>query len=319
MGERMAEAALQWAVLLAELAVLVVAVAVLLALAARRIGVARLRDWLGSGRLRGALKGILLGFLTPFCSYSAIPVVAGMIDARIRTATIAGFLLASPLLDPIVVGVLLALFGWQATLAYAVVAFAAVLSAALAADAAHLERHLTPARAPAGHVAPPAGIRGPGGAADCGAPDPFGDESPWRGRRAEARSALRYALDLVRRLAVPMVLAVIIAAAIVGFVPQDLVARWSGSGNPLAVPVAALLGVPFYVSTEAFLPIASALHSGGMALGAVFALVISAAGVNVPELGLLGRLLPPRLLAAYTLAVVGVAMAVGYLVPLAVR
>ncbi|MCC5034932.1 permease [Streptomyces sp. WAC 00631] len=319
MRERTADAAVQFAVLLAELAVLMTAVAVLLALGARRIGVARLRERLGGGRLRGALKGILLGFVMPFCSYSAIPVVAGMVKARVQTATIAGFLLASPLLDPVVVAVLLALFGWQATLGYAVVTFAAVLPAALAADAARLERHLLPARVAAGRAAPPAGDRTADGAPVCGTPDPFGDETPWRGGRAEIRRALRYAMDLARSLAVPMMIAVGIATAIVGFVPQDLVARWAGSDNPLAVPVAALLGVPFYVSTEAFLPIASALESSGMALGAVFALVISAAGVNIPELGLLSRLLSPRLLAAYTLAVVGVAVAVGYLVPVVVR
>lgn len=315
MSERIAEAALNFAVLLAELAVLMLAVAVLLAFAARRLGVARLRGWLGGGMLRGALKGVLLGFVTPFCTYSAIPVVAGMISARIQTATIAAFLLASPLLDPLVVVVLLALFGWQATLAYAAVTLVAVLLAALAADAARLERHLQPARVLAGPTAPPATDLTPNCAPDGAGLDPFSDESPWRGWRAEARPSLRYALDLVRGLAVPMVIAVGIAAAIVGFVPQDLVARWSGPDNPLAVPVAALLGVPFYVSTAAFLPIASALHASGMALGAVFALVISAAGVNIPELALLSRLLSPRLLAAYILSIVAVAVVVGYLVP----
>lgn len=319
MRDRVVQASLQSAALLAELAVLIVAVAVLLALAARWIGIARLRGWLGGGPLRGALKGILLGFATPFCSYSAIPVAAGMINARIQTATVAGFLLASPLLDPIVAAVLLALFGWQATCAYAVVAFSAVLLSALAADAAHLERHLLHARVRAGPAASPAGDRTRACAPGRAKPDPFGDEAPWQGWRAETRSALHYALDLARGLAVPMVIAAVLAAVIVGFVPQDLVARWSGADRPFAVPVAALLGVPFYVSTEAFLPIASALHSNGMALGAVFALVISAAGINIPELGLLSRLLSPRLLAAYTLAVVGVAVAVGYLVPVAVQ
>ncbi|MFR9756306.1 permease [Streptomyces sp. TR06-5] len=317
MGERMTEVALRFLVLLAELTVLMMAVAVLLAFAARWIGVVRLRGWFGGGALRGALKGILLGFVMPFCSYSAIPVVAGMINVRVRTAAIAGFVLGSPLLDPIVAAVLLALFGWRATFAYAVVTFAAVLLAALAADATHAERHLLPVGVSAGRGKAPGPMAGR--ASECNTPDPFSDATPWQGRRVEIRSAWRYGLDLVRGLAVPMLIAVAVATAIAGFVPQDLIARWSGSGNLFAVPVAALLGVPFYVSTEAFLPIASALHSGGMALGAAFALVISAAGVNLPELGLLGRLLSPRLLIAYTLTVVGVAVSVGYLVPVAVQ
>lgn len=317
MGEQVADAVLQFAVMLSELMVLMLTVSALLAVGARRIGVARLRGWLGGGRLRGALKGIVLGFVTPFCTYSAIPVLVGMINAHIQTATIVGFLLSSPLLDPLVVVVLLALFGWQATLAYIVVTFAAVLVAALTADAVHLERRLEPAST--GGTAATTGDPAPDCAPGRETSDPFSDETPWRGWRAEVRPAVRYALTLVRGLAVPMVIAVAIAIAIIGYVPQDLVGRWAGPDNPLAVPVAALLGVPFYVSTAAFLPIASALHTGGMALGAVFALVISAAGVNIPELGLLSRLLSPRLLASYTLAIVGVAVAVGYLVPLAVR
>ena len=76
-----------------------------------------------------------------------------------------------------------------------------------------------------------------------------------------------------------------------------------------------VLGAPFYVSTESFLPVAAALHTSGMGLGAVFALVISAAGVNLPELALLARLMRPSLLAAYVTAVVGMAITAGYLIP----
>ena len=303
--------------MLSELTVLMLAVAALLAFGARRIGIARVRGWLGGGPLRGALKGIGFGLVTPFCTYSAIPVLVGMINARIQTATIAGFLLSSPLLDPLVVVVLLALFGWQATVAYVVVTAGTVLVAALVADAVRLERHLRPASV--GAMGSPPGDATSDCEPVCATSDPFSDETPWRGWRVEALPALRYAVSLVRGLAVPMVIAIAVAVAIVGYVPQDLVARWAGEDNPLAVPIAAFLGVPFYVSTAAFLPIASALHTGGMTLGAVFALVISAAGVNLPELSLLGRVLAPRLLAAYTLAIVGVAVAVGYLVPVAAQ
>lgn len=112
-----------------------------------------------------------------------------------------------------------------------------------------------------------------------------------------------------------MLLAVGVAALIAGVVPDQLLARLAGPDDPLAVPAAALLGAPFYVSTEAFLPVAAALYANGMALGATFALVVSAAGVNVPELALLGRFMRPALLAAYTATVVGVAIVAGYLVP----
>lgn len=103
-----------------------------------------------------------------------------------------------------------------------------------------------------------------------------------------------------------------------GSIKESDTPQFAGSDNPLAVPTAAVLGAPFYVSTEAFLPIASALHAGGMSIGAVFALVISAAGINLPELALLSRLMRPRLLTAYITAVVSLAIAAGYLIPLLV-
>ncbi|WP_405957984.1 permease [Streptomyces phaeochromogenes] len=320
MSERLSVALTEFGVLLVELAVLLVVVSALMALMARRIGISRLQNWLGGGRLPGAAKGILLGFLTPFCTYSAIPVVIGMINARIQTATLTAFLLSSPVLDPVIVAILIPLFGWKVTVAYVVATCLAVLLAALMADVAHLERALRPAKASAAVVTSERGpVAHPVSADDtCASPlyDPFTETAAWGGWRAEARPALRYALDLARSLAIPLIVSVAIAAAILGLVPQELVARLAGPGNPLAVPVAAVLGAPFYVSTEAFLPIAAALHEAGMSLGAVFALIISAAGVNVPELGLLSRVMSRRLLAIYTLTVVGIAIAAGYLVML---
>jgi uncharacterized protein len=313
-------AVVDFAVLLVELAVLLVVLSALMALIARRAGLHRLQRWLGGGRVRGAVKGMLLGFLTPFCAFSAIPLVIGMVNARIRTATLTAFLLSSPLLDPVIVVILIPLFGWEATVFYVVITCLGVFLAALIADATHLERNLRPTREPvaattSGGTLPPEPAPSNGECASA-AYDPYTDTSPWRGWGEEARPALRYAGGLARRLAIPMLISVALAAAILGLVPQEVVARLAGPGNPLAVPVAAVLGAPFYVSTEAFLPIAAALHESGMSLGAVFALTISAAGVNVPELALLSRVMKPRLLLAYTLAVIGVAIAAGYLIPL---
>lgn len=303
----------QFGVLLIELLVLLFLVSGALALLARRVGVARLQRWMGGSRLAGSVKGMAVGFVVPFCTYSALPTVVAMLDARVRTATVAGFLLAAPVLDPLVLGVLWLLFGWQPTLAYAAVSVAVVFLLAVTADALRAERLLRPLRRQAGATVVAAGPVAP----DEGCPpDPFGDDQPWQGLRPEARAAAGHAAGLLRRLAVPMVVAVAVAAAIVEFVPHQWLVRIAGPDSPFAVPAAALFGAPFYVSTEAFLPVASALHASGMALGATFAVVISAAGVNIPELLLLSRLMRPALLAAYTTAVISTAIAAGYLIPL---
>jgi uncharacterized membrane protein YraQ (UPF0718 family) len=308
----LSRALLDFGTLLLELLALLLAVSMALALLVRRVGLGRVHRWLGGSRIAATLKGVTVGFLVPFCTYSAIPSFVGMVDARLRTATLAGFLLAAPLLDPLVLAVLWLLFGWQATLAYTTVTIVVVALLALVADMLAAERLLRPARRHAGVAV---GSSTPGQDASCPVEDPFSDKQPWRGMRKEVPGAARYAAGLVRGLALPMTLAVAAAVAIIGLVPQELIVRLAGPDNSVAVPTAAVLGAPFYVSTESFLPVAAALHTSGMGLGAVFALVISAAGVNLPELALLGRLMRPSLLAAYVTAVVGMAIAAGYLIP----
>lgn len=48
----------------------------------------------------------------------------------------------------------------------------------------------------------------------------------------------------MRGLAAPMAVAVVIAAATLGFVPEQLLGQLAGPDNPLAVPVAAALPRP---------------------------------------------------------------------------
>ena len=76
-------------------------------------------------------------------------------------------------------------------------------------------------------------------------------------------------------------------AAIYGLVPTSWVVALAGPGQPLAIPLAAALGVPMYVNAETFFPISAALIEKGVGIGAVMALIITSMGVSVPEVALL--------------------------------
>ena len=92
---------------------------------------------------------------------------------------------------------------------------------------------------------------------------------------------------------------VAIGAAVYGYVPASFVASVAGPGNPLAIPVAALVGIPLYVRAETMIPIAVALSGKGMGMGAVIALIIGGAGMSVPEMGMLASIFRFRLVAAF--------------------
>jgi uncharacterized protein len=300
--------------LLTELLTLFIVVAAGLALVTRRVGAERLGRWMGASRASGAARGLALGFVIPFCSYSAIPMLVAMIGAGARTSTLFAFLLAAPLVDPIVFALLVLLFGWAPAIAYTTITGAFVFVVAVVADGLRMGRCIgAPVLTSSGRTAIGGETRDPD-ATMC-SPPPLVEASPWRGARTEARAALDYGVDLARGLALPLVVAATVAVVMVEIVPEALVTRVAGPDRPLAVPIAALIGVPFYVSTEAFLPIASAFQDLGVSTGAVFALIISAAGINVPELAVLSRLLAPPLLVVYSAAIFFTAVAAGYLIP----
>ena len=81
------------------------------------------------------------------------------------------------------------------------------------------------------------------------------------------------------------------------FLPPETVARVPGLSSQAAIPVAAAAGIFFYINTELFVPIADALGSAGIGVGAVVALTIAGAGANVPEFVMLARLTTRRVLA----------------------
>lgn len=300
--------------LLLELATLFFVVAGGVAVAIRRLGLDRLRHVLGGTRLPGAIKGIALGFLTPFCTYSAIPVLIAMLETGVRTSAWAGFLLAAPVLDPLVAVALAVVFGPAVAIAYTALTGAGILAAALLADAAGV-RPRTRAGIGRRSTAPAASsvAAGPGGVA-C-PPDLTTDRGPWRGWPAEGRDAVAYAWRLLCGMAVPLTIAAALAVIITGVVPRDAIVTVAGPDSPAAVPAAALLGTPLYLSGEAFLPIAAALRQQGMGDGALVALIIAGTGVNLPELTVLGRLLDLRVLMGLVGTIVIIATVAGYLIP----
>lgn len=283
MADRALDAAIASVWLLAELVVLFLVVAPAVAMAARRVGVHRLRTVLGGGRVEAAVKGIAVGFVTPFCTYSALPVLVAMLDAGVRASAWIGFLLAAPVLDPVIFVAIGVMFSPLAAVLYATATFVGAFAAALAADAAGVRARRPDARARSRRPTPArGGAAGEDPGPSCG-PAPFVAGAPWRGWRAEARDGVRYATGLIRGMAVPLAIAAAVAAVITGLAPRDLLLSVAGPDDPLAVPVAALIGTPLYVSGEAFLPIAAALSGQGMSDGAVFALIIAGTGVNIPS------------------------------------
>jgi uncharacterized membrane protein YraQ (UPF0718 family) len=109
-----------------------------------------------------------------------------------------------------------------------------------------------------------------------------------------------------------LVVGTAIGAVIYGYVPQDWILSIAGKGNILAVPVAALIGIPLYIRAESAIPIGLALAQKGMSLGAVLALIIGGAGMAIPEMSMLLSIFKARIVAVIVALVFLTAVIGGY-------
>lgn len=66
-----------------------------------------------------------------------------------------------------------------------------------------------------------------------------------------------------------------------GLIPEAWINVLFGSGNLYSVPLAATIGIPFYINSEGSLPLVSTLIQGGMNPGAAMAFLITGAGTSL--------------------------------------
>jgi uncharacterized membrane protein YraQ (UPF0718 family) len=70
-----------------------------------------------------------------------------------------------------------------------------------------------------------------------------------------------------------------------GLIPTAWISGLFGAGHAYSIPLAATLGVPFYLNTEASLPLVRAMIDSGMSQGAALAFLITGAGTSLGALG----------------------------------
>jgi uncharacterized membrane protein YraQ (UPF0718 family) len=252
-----------------------------------------------------------LGAVTPFCSCSTVPVLAGLLQAGAPLGLAFSFLLASPLVNEIAVVLLLGWFGIEVTVWYVVTTFLAAVVGGIVIGRLGMSDHVKDVRIADDENQ---AVASDGGTVGCGCDD---GATPKRTHRQRVETAAREAASFFIETLPYLVLGMTIGALVHGVVPVEMVHAVLGEKNPLAVPLAAIAGAPIYVSLSGMLPIAASLSEQGIAIGTVLAFVIGGAGVSLPNLILLNKLFERRLLAVYAATVVAIGIVVGVVFNLA--
>ena len=262
--------------IMVELSLLFVGISTLIGLILEYIPEEKLRRWLSRTGIKGNVIGASIGGLTPFCACSTIPMTVGLLKAKIPFGAVMSFVVASPILNPVILAMMTALLGLKAAGIYAVMTFGAAILFGVILERFGFSRYVKNVRVTGGRYG--------------------GNNHPTFG--AKLKAAFRSAMGDFRSVLIYLVIGVALGAGIYGYMPQDFVIRLAGPQNPFAIPIAALIGVPLYIRAETAIPIGLALMQKGMSTGAVIALIIGGAGMAIPEITMLAGIFRTQLVGA---------------------
>lgn len=284
------DTALYFSVIMVELAVLFLAVSIIVALLQQYVlDRDKVQSAMAIKGFRSIIAGGLFGSITPFCSCSTVPILSGLLQSKVRFGAAVSFLLASPLLNPVILGLLGISFGWDVTLIYASVTFTLVILSGVIWEKAGMAKEVRPLM--------------PLGIPEMGKPESF--------KEALKRATL-ISLGQLRSMLPYLLIGGAVGALVYGIIPEEFIMTLSGKNRALSIPLAAALGIPLYIRMETAIPVALAFLSKGMSIGVIVALIIGGSGASIPEVSLLARIFKPRLVAAFVITVFSIATLAGY-------
>ena len=255
----------------------------------------------GKRTFAGNVLAAMVGIITPFCSCSAVPLFIGFLEAGVPLGVTFSYLMAAPMVNEVAVILLWGLFGLKVTLIYISFGVGLAIASGYIIGLLKLEKWVEPfvwelQRSRQGSI-----------------PDDEDNLEPvltWKQRFAQGRYQ---SSEIVRTVWLYVVLGIAIGAGIHGYVPTDFIVKYAGVHNPLAVPLAVVLGVPLYANIAGVMPITEALVNKGMPMGTVLAFTMAVTALSLPEIIILKKVLKPQLLAVFIgLMTVGI-ISIGYI------
>ena len=285
-----------FAFLAVELTVLFLLISYIVGVLQEYIPPSKIQSILSSKNGKGYIVAGFLGAITPFCSCSTIPFLKGLLRAKAGFGTMMVFLFASPLLNPIIIGLFAVTFGVKVTAFYFAIAMGVSIAAGYLLERFGFEKYIKPE----GYIVP----ESKGCASSCNNHTKMVSKwsKIWHSTWSDFKKVLPYLIG-----------GIALGSMIYGFMPTEFVARVASESNPFAVPIAAVIGIPLYIRAEAVIPLSAALAAKGMGLGAVMALIIGSAGASLTEVILLKSLFKNQMIIAFLTVILSMAVGAGYL------
>jgi len=246
------------------------------------------------GRFHGIGANILaalLGTVTPFCSCSSIPLFIGFTSAGLPLGVTFSFLISSPMVDIGSLVLLMSIFGTKVAVVYVLLGLVIAVVGGTLIEKLHLENQVEEFIRNAKQIDIPQ-------------------------EELAVKDRIKYAWEQVvetfKKVFPYILVGVGIGAFIHNWIPEDIIVKFLGTGNPFGVIIATIVGVPMYADIFGCIPIAEALLAKGARLGVVLSFMMGVTTLSLPSMIMLKKAIKPKLLGLFIgICTVGIII-VGY-------
>ncbi|PIE48318.1 MAG: hypothetical protein CSA40_01025 [Flavobacteriales bacterium] len=246
----------------------------------------KVRNFLSRHQLYGFqyLMASLFGVVTPFCSCSSVPLFIGFVRGGIPLGVTFAFLVTSPLVNEVAIGLFIGLFGIKTTVIYVISGVLLGTVSGMVLQQLKLERFLTP------------------WVKDLLAKAQREQESFVADRQTLVqRLPVIWAevLSILKGIWLYVLIGIGIGGLMHGYIPEGFFEQYMSRDNMLAVPLATVLAVPMYMNASGVLPVVQVLVAKGIPLGTAIAFMMGVVGLSLPEAMLLKKVMTLKLIGIF--------------------
>ncbi len=257
----------------------------------------KLRGFLVSHKFYGLdyFLATIFGAVTPFCSCSSIPLFIGFMQARIPLGVTFSFLITSPLINEVAIGLFIGLFGLKITVIYILAGIVIGMLGGFILGKLKMEKYVA---------------------------DFVWNIKTQKDVEKESKKlpvgqvfkiVSKEAFGIIKKIALYILIGVAVGAFIHGYVPQGFFEVYLQKAGLWGVPLAVILAVPLYSNASGVIPIIQSLIAKGVPIGTGLAFMMAVVGLSLPEAMILKKVLKWQLLASFFgIVTIGIII-IGYL------
>ncbi|AUP80702.1 permease [Flavivirga eckloniae] len=246
----------------------------------------KVKNYLSRHKLYGLeyLFASLFGVVTPFCSCSSVPLFIGFVRGGIPLGVTFAFLITSPLVNEVAIGLFVGLFGVKITILYILSGVLLGTISGFILQKLNLEHLLTP------------WVKEVLANAQREQDKFLKEKQPFIRRLPIIWNEV---LKILKGIIPYVIVGIAIGGLMHGYIPEGFFEQYMSKEHLFAVPVATILAIPMYSNASGILPIVQVLVAKGIPLGTAIAFMMGVVGLSLPEAMLLKKVMSIKLIGIF--------------------